>query len=78
MPMSFPDMQSLINRAEQRGFRRPLKAETEEEFRNALADHMLHIDRVESAEIRSGKGWDQQDPRAMLSAMGIDLKDFEF
>ncbi|WYW00713.1 hypothetical protein Illi2_00031 [Pseudomonas phage vB_PpuM-Illi-2] len=74
MPMSFPDMQSLINRAEQRGFRRPLKAETEEEFRNALADHMLHIDRVESAEIRSGKGWDKQDPRAMLSAMGLDLK----
>lgn len=73
MPMSFPDMDSLKNRAKQRGFREPHENETEESFRNALADFMLNVDRVESAEIRTGKGWDEQqhDPAAMLRAMGL-------
>lgn len=73
MPMSFPDMESLQSRAKQRGFRQPLADETEEQYRTAFADFMVNVDRVESAEIRNKLGWDQQDPRAMLSAMGIDV-----
>lgn len=73
MPMSFPDMESLKSRAQQRGFRQPNENETEAEFRNALADFMVNVDRVESAEIRTGKGWDEQqdDPAALLRAMGL-------
>ena len=74
MPMSFPDFNSLKARAQQRGFRQPNENETEAEFRTALADFMIDIDRVESAEIRSGKGWDQmqqEDPAALLRAMGL-------
>ena len=73
MPMSFPDFDSLKARAQQRGFRQPNENETESEFRTALADFMLNVDRVESAEIRSGKGWDemQDDPAALLRAMGL-------
>lgn len=71
MPMSFPDMQSLQSRAKQRGFRQPNASETEDQYRTAFADFMVKVDRVESAEIRNKVGWDQQDPRAMLEAMGI-------
>jgi hypothetical protein len=73
MPMSFPDFDSLKARAQQRGFRQPNENETESEFRTALADFMITVDRVESAEIRTGKGWDEQqnDPAALLRAMGL-------
>ncbi|AXG66650.1 hypothetical protein JA33_247 [Dickeya phage vB_DsoM_JA33] len=73
MPMSFPDFDSLKRRATQRNFRQPNPDETEQEFRAAFADYMLEVDRVESAEIRTGKGWDemQDDPAAMLRAMGL-------
>lgn len=73
MPMSFPDFDSLKARAQQRGFRQPNENETEAEFRTALADFMVNVDRVESAEIRTGKGWDEQqsDPAALLRAMGL-------
>ncbi|AXG66974.1 hypothetical protein HOU08_gp248 [Dickeya phage vB_DsoM_JA29] len=73
MPMSFPDFDSLKRRAHQRNFRQPKDGETEQEFRTAFADFMLEVDRVESAEIRSGKGWDemQHDPAAMLRMMGF-------
>lgn len=73
MPMSFPDFDSLKARAAQRGFRQPNENETEAEFRTALADFMVNVDRVESAEIRTGKGWDEQqnDPAALLRAMGL-------
>lgn len=73
MPMSFPDFDSLKARAQQRGFRPPFEGETERMYRNTFADFMLNIDRVESAEIRTGKGWDemQDDPAAMLRAMGL-------
>lgn len=66
MPMSFPDMQSLINRAEMRGFRQPEENESEAEYRTAFADFMHNVDMVESAEIRTGRGWDQMDPLTLL------------
>lgn len=71
MPMSFPDMESLINRAKQRKFREPNEDETEEQYREAFADFMVEVDRVESAEIRNKLGWDKQDPFSLLfAAMG--------
>lgn len=62
MPLCFPDMESLKNRAIQRKFRQPTEGETEAQYREAFADFMTNVDRVESSEIRSGKGWDEQDP----------------
>ena len=59
MPMSFPDFESLRQRAEQRKFRKPNEGETEEEFRQAFAEFMQEADPVEAHEIRSGKGWDE-------------------
>ena len=61
MPMSFPDFESLRQRAEQRKFRKPNEGETEEEFRQAFAEFMQEVDPVEAHEIRSGKGWDEWD-----------------
>lgn len=74
MPMSFPDFESLKRRASQRGFRQPAEGELEGEFRKNFADFMVSRDRVESAEIRSGLGWDlmQNNPAALLEMMGID------
>lgn len=66
MPMDFPDMDSLKRRAAQRKFRQPHGGETEEQFRIAFADYLRPIDPVESAEVRSGMGWNKQDPFAML------------
>lgn len=66
MPMSFPNLDSLMRRAEQRGFRQPVSDESEEEYREAFADFMVSVDRVESAEIRSGRGWDQMMPEEFL------------
>lgn len=59
MPMSFPDMKSLIRAAEAHHFRGPNLDETEEEFRKALADHVEPIDLIESCEIRNKVGWNQ-------------------
>lgn len=59
MPMDFPDMNSLINAAKVHKFRAPNKGETEDEFREALADHVASRDFVESQEIRNKVGWDQ-------------------
>ena len=61
MPMDFPDMKSLINCAEVHKFREPKEGETEEQFREALADHVQPIDFVESNEIRNKVGWDKWD-----------------
>lgn len=68
MPMSFPNFESLKNRAKQRDFRQPNEGETEDQYRTAFADFMLSVDRVESAEIRNKLGWDQQSPEALLIA----------
>jgi len=59
MPMDFPDMNSLKRAAELRKFREPLKNETEDAFRAALADHVQPINLIESIEIRSKVGWNQ-------------------
>jgi len=66
MPLDFPDMASLKRRAKIRGFRQPTENETEDEYRSAFSHFMLGIDRVESAEISSGKGWDKMDPAELL------------
>lgn len=59
MPISFPDMQSLVRAAKCWEFRERHEGESEADYREALADHVLLRDRVESMEIRTGKGWDQ-------------------
>lgn len=58
MPMNFPSLDSLIHTAECIKFRAPLPAETEADYRLALAEAMQSIDRIEAHEIRTGKGWD--------------------
>ena len=59
MPMDFPDMESLKYAAVVHKFRQPNDGETEVSFRRALADHVQHIDFIESEEIRNGVGWDK-------------------
>jgi len=66
MPMSFPNMESLRARTKQRGFREPLEGESEADYRTSFADFMVKVDIVESSEIRSGKGWDEQDPSELV------------
>lgn len=70
MPMSFPDMESLVEAAAVHKFRKPHEDEREESYRVALADHVQKIDFIESMEIRTSKGWDQwndADAREMLA-----------
>ena len=67
MPMSFPTMESLKSRAAQRNFRQPDEDESEDHYRTAFSDFMMDHDKVESSEIRTGRGWDNQDPFELLS-----------
>jgi hypothetical protein len=69
MPMSFPDMESLKRRAEQRGFRQPNENELEFQFRKEFADFMENIDMVESMEIRTSKGWDEFNERQKINLL---------
>lgn len=62
MPMSFPNMQSLKDRAQQRNFRQPEEDETEENYRAEFARFMRNVDIIEAMEIADGRGWDEQDP----------------
>lgn len=73
MPRSFPNMESLKNNAKMRNFRQPNEGESEADYRAAFADFLRPIDPVESAEVRSGKGWDAQSPQEMLANMGFRL-----
>ena len=73
MPMYFPNLDSLKQRAQQRGFRQPNEGESEDQYRAAFADFMITVDRVESAEIRAGKPWDNQSPDELLSNARIDV-----
>ena len=57
--MDFPDFESLKRAAKVHNFRRPLKEETEEGFREALANHVEPIDYIESMEIRNKVGWNK-------------------
>lgn len=56
MPMIFPDFQSLKNAAEVHHFRQPKENETEDIYREKLADYVADRDLVESYEIRY-KSW---------------------
>ena len=59
MPMDFPDMESLIQCAENWKFRPPDEGEEEEHYRSALADFVRPKDFIESQEIRNKVGWDK-------------------
>ena len=59
MPMDFPDMQSLLFAAKIHKFRFPIENEIEEDYREALANHVSMIDFLESEEIRYKVGWDR-------------------
>ncbi len=59
MPMDFPDMNSLKAAARIHGFRIINNYESEDEYREALADHVKSIDFLESLEIRDKVGWDK-------------------
>lgn len=74
MPMDFPNMASLIRRAECHKFRQPKKGETEDQFRTSLADHVEPRDYIESLEIRNKVGWDKfnvAQKRDMLIRKGL-------
>jgi len=74
MPMSFPDLKSLEMAAEVWKFRQKTDAESEEEYRTALADHVQPKDLVESMEIRTSVGWDRMSDgqnRDMLKRSGM-------
>lgn len=72
MPMDFPDFNSLKSAATIHKFRQPLKNETEDQFRTALANHVQPIDMIESMEIRNKVGWDRftaaQNNQMLLTA----------
>ncbi|KKL89404.1 hypothetical protein LCGC14_1915070 [marine sediment metagenome] len=59
MPMDFPDLKSLIQAAEIHDFRKINKEEWEDDFREALVDHVESRDYIESGEIRYKVGWDK-------------------
>jgi hypothetical protein len=66
MPRSFPDMKSLKFNAKMRKFRQPEEGESEDAYREAFADYMVSIDKIESIEIRAKHGWDQLPPELLL------------
>jgi len=68
MPMLFPDMGSLERRAVQRKFRTPFTAESQLDYREALATHVQKVDMIEAGEIRLGIGYDvwTMDQRAAV------------
>ena len=67
MPRDFKTIEEVETRAQQHGFRAKLKSESDEDYRNAVADHVRHIDPVEAVEIRHGQGWDKQSPFSILA-----------
>jgi hypothetical protein len=48
MPMDFPTLKTLELAAKCHQFRDPLPDESEDDFREALADHVKPIDRIEA------------------------------
>ena len=73
--MDFPDLESLKFCAEVHKFRKINDGESEDDFRNALADHVAPIDFIESGEIRNKVGWDKwtddQNKDMLRRKMGI-------
>ena len=59
MPMGFPDFNSLKRAAECWKFRQPEEGESEDSYRNALANFVAPKDIVESQEIRHKVGWNK-------------------
>ena len=59
MPMDFPNLESLKNAAKVHKFREINEGETEQKYREALADHVSEADIIEAHEIRTGIGWDK-------------------
>ena len=59
MPMDFPDLDSLKRAAKVHGFSPIELGETEETYRERLADFVALRDIIESEEIRNKVGWDQ-------------------
>ena len=57
--MDFPDINSLKEAARIHGFRIINNHESEDEYREDLADHVRSINFLESLEIRNKVGWDK-------------------
>ena len=75
--MSFPNMQSLIDRAIQRGYRKPQPGETEESYRTSFADFMRSVDSIESMEIKSGKPKESTETYTRCTECGNENIDTE-
>lgn len=76
MPMDFPDMKSLEMAARIHKFRKINKNETEDEYRESLADHVKPRDFIESQEIRNKTGWDlwsDNQNKDMLRRSGMKI-----
>ena len=76
MPMSFPDMKSLISAAKVWKFRRPTEGETEQEYRSALADYVTPKDLIEAHEIRNKVGcdlWSKEQKSDLLKRRGFNF-----
>ena len=76
MPMNFPDYDSIKNRGKMWKFREPNPGETEESYRNALADFVQPKDLIESCEIKNKTGWDKwnQFEKMDVITRGMDKK----
>lgn len=81
MPRSFPTMESLTNNAQMRNFRQPHENEAEEDYREALAQHVHHECGyiVEAMEIRAKVGWNGFSPeqnKDMLRSISPEMARF--
>lgn len=69
MPRDFEDACSLHDAAKRHDFRSIIEGESDEHYREALANHVTSIDIVEANEIRHGIGWDRQS-KEQLDTLG--------
>jgi len=67
--MDFPDIKSLKFAAKVHKFREQQTGESETDYRKALSDHVKPIDRIESFEIRFGKGWDKWNDQEKMASL---------
>lgn len=76
MPMDFPDVKSLQRAAKIHDFRDIAENESEDDYRNALADHVSKRDFIESEEIRNKVGWNKwndEQKKNMLRRQGLNI-----
>lgn len=59
MPRDFPDFKSLLRTAEIYKYRKPYENESEEDYRDMLANYVEPLDYIESLEIRNKVGWNK-------------------